>query len=119
LLNIINDRLEKSEYPIKSIEAFEQWISDNKLDKFISEFSAKINKFVLLSDIVGLSREDEKHATFPQNVMTDINHLSFALRLNGFITKDKQLAKKAIICKKIFELSVNIFFVDDFSCYLF
>jgi hypothetical protein len=117
--NEINKRLQKSHLPFKTIEEFEQWNKKNNFDKFISKFDTKLNCYFLLCDIIGFTKEkNQKKKTFPRNVFNDCTHLSFGIRCHNFVTHDKNLLIKAIVCKKLFNLSVKIFDFDEFIQYL-
>lgn len=120
IIQFINNKLEKSNYPFKTIEEYERVIAELNFNKNISKFSSKVNNIVNLCDIVGLTHETNNHTTFPHNLLTDTTtHLTFGLRADAFFTKDIQLKYKAIICKILLDLPVKIFHVKNDECILY
>ena len=51
-------------------------------------------------------------------MINDLIHLSIGLRCHCFITNDKNLRKKAVICKNLLDLDTRIFNGDDFYQHL-
>jgi hypothetical protein len=93
-------------------------VGRNYPNPMVSELNFKIITCALFCDIVGLTREDVNAKSFSyQGSLTDANlHLPLALRLGNFVTCDKRLALKAVLCKAMLDINANVFFIDKNQC---
>ncbi|MCL2400951.1 MAG: hypothetical protein FWC91_14575 [Defluviitaleaceae bacterium] len=106
---------------VKSIAKFENFYNKNLLNFQQSEFSKKIFMYSFLCDYVGVTKESKNKVnkdTFASGMINDLIHLSIGLRCPNFITNDKNLKTKAVICKKLLNLNVRIFDNENFCQYL-
>jgi hypothetical protein len=111
-LNLIN---------VKNISDFEVFFTKNLYNFKQSEFSKKIFMCSFLCDSVGLTKEEKKKVnreTFASGMINDLIHLSLGLRCSTFVTNDKNLLIKAVICKVLYDLRVKIFCIEDFYQYV-
>ena len=95
---------------LKSIETIQQ-----------TEFSKKIFMYSILCDYIGITRESKKKIdkeNFVTGMINDLLHLSYGMRCPIFVTNDKNLRIKAIICKILCNLNVKIFSIKNFYHYI-
>jgi len=86
-----------------------------------SDFSRKIVVYSLLCDYIGITKEPKNKIykdTFVSGMINDLLHLSIGLRCPIFVTNDKNMKIKAIICKILLGLNVRIFNIDNFYQYI-
>jgi hypothetical protein len=112
LLNSIN---------IRTINEFKYFCNKNFNNFQQSEFSKEIFIYSFLCDFIGLTKEKKDKVskdTFVSGMLNDLIHLSIGLRCSVFVTNDKNLRIKAIICKILLGLNVKIFNNENFYHYL-
>lgn len=125
LSDVINKYLKSkwlsSMLKVYDIESFEEYFKNNTKGQYWSPFFSKIVCYSFLSDLIGLTKEKNKkilRPTFSSSMINDLLHLSYGIRCPVFVTNDNRLRLKAIFCKKMLDLPVKIFMMDNFYNYL-
>ena len=106
---------------VKTLSDYEMFSSKNIINFQQSEFSKKVFMYSLLCDYIGITKEKKNKIykeAFTSGMINDLIHLSIGLRCSIFVTNDKNLKVKAIICKILLNSKVKIFDIEDFYQYL-
>jgi hypothetical protein len=124
LIDVINKHLSDKFIPFmysKNIDDFEKCFSEMTIDRSASKIQQKTFCYSFLCDMIGLTSEKNKDIekdTFFASMMNDSLHLSLGIRCPFFVTNDMNLWKKAIVCKRLLDLPVKIFKMEQFNKYL-
>jgi hypothetical protein len=117
MLAYLNKNLIFRSLNINTLSDYESFYSTYTKNLQHSEFSKKILSYSLLCDYIGITKETKEKIdkeTFASGMINDSIHLSMGLRCHKFVTNDNNLKIKAIVCKILFNLNVNIFSIEDF-----
>jgi len=121
LISKMNLFIKKNNYlsliDVKNIEDFKKFHDKLQFNNSQSEFSKNVFAYSLLCDYIGLTKETNEKIykeSFASGMINDLLHLSIGLRCSKFVSNDKNLIIKAIICKYLMNLNVKIFCVEDY-----
>jgi hypothetical protein len=104
-----------------NIEEFEGVFQKNTNGQNLSTFFSKMLCYSFLADFIGIIQEERRKIykdTFSYSMINDLLHLSYGVRCHIFVTNDKRLMRKAVFCKKMLNLPVQIFLMEDFYKHL-
>lgn len=118
ILKKINDCLKKSSWPFKNFDEYERYMRSLLFVDTMSNIHFKVFIFSFLCDLVGITSEKLDKKTSFKSMLNDTFHLSIGLRLENFVTEDKILRKKAIVCKKLLGCDTKLFSIDNFIKYI-
>jgi hypothetical protein len=102
---------------VKNIIDFENFQTKFQFNNDQSEFSKKVFINSFLCDYIGLTKETKNKVykkTFASGMINDLLHLSVGLRCSKFVSNDRNLLIKAIVCKVLLNLNVKIYCIENF-----